>query len=142
MHSLKGTFSTINYLSGLIHDLLPIPDHLEDLLIIQMINSLTQTTQRSEEYDSELLHASQIRLKKNYFKVLKYALSELVHKPESGVKRSLLGKFNFKEEKERDRRNGASSYDYGEEAYEPYPDENERYSPQRESRSRTRRFDD
>ena len=117
----------------------PIPDYLEELLIIQFISSLTQTSQRSEEYESELLHTSKIRLKKNQFKLLKYALQELIRNPENNPKISILGNYNFK--KDTVIKRSEFNYDYGEEVIEPYPESEQFESNQgRESRSRTKRL--
>jgi hypothetical protein len=126
-------------LAGVFYDMHPIPDYLEELLIIQFISSLTQTSQRSEEYESELLHTSKIRLKKNQFKLLKYALQELIRNPENNPKISILGNFNFK--KDTVIKRSEFNYDYGEEVIEPYPESEQFESNQgRESRSRTKRL--
>ncbi len=126
-------------MAGVFYDMHPIPDYLEELLIIQFISSLTQTSQRSEEYESELLHTSKIRLKKNQFKLLKYALQELIRNPENNPKISILGNFNFK--KDTVIKRSEFNYDYGEEVIEPYPESEQFESNQgRESRSRTKRL--
>ena len=105
---VQGTICTINYLTGLFHELLPIPTDLEKKLIYKLINSLTQTvqtTQDDNEYES--LYISKKRLESNKLSILHLALSELIHKPMNPSK-SLLEKSHSKKPVNKD-------YDYSEE---------------------------
>ena len=97
---------TINYLVGLVHDLLPLPEELENDLITQLVNYLTQSksiqnkdTNPSGSYNgtSSLNACHQILLHK--------ILKELAREPIIFSNKT-LGKFHFKTQ--------INNYDYQE----------------------------
>ncbi len=127
---IKGALHTINYLAGLLHDLLPIPEQLENCLVEQLVSSLTHI-QLDHYRHNEPINLSQASLhqtNKLKFKLLHKFCKDMVRKP-IFVCTKKLGKLNFNNTEAK------NDYDYE----ESVPVENAPEMSEHRSRSRLRR---
>ena len=98
----KCTLHTVNYIIGIIHDLLPLEDSLENELISQIISCLTQTKVTYHDYENEsgvnghvsLLNTTN-RLKNKQYIILHKLIKDLANKP-FVLSDKTLGKSNFR----------------------------------------------
>ena len=114
---MKGTFKILNYLSGILYDLQPLPTDLENELIRQLICSLTQSKVNFEDDEDDQENGTAIclintfsKMKFNFSIYLQKIIKELIRNP-INLNDKILGNFNFEKLKPQHRHDDNLKHD-------------------------------